>query len=485
MRWTKRKRRFCRIIAIARQPDGFRAVLMQNSPTGPQLLHCTTCPANTDWQTAYQQLTQALPAAEHPSAQPTQTVVAFDSADVVFYQINLPAVQGKDLESMIKLQAEALLPLPADQIQLAWHTQPPRDNQIALTIAAARTDRLHSFLELLRPVKPSRLILDAEALVEFATNFCPGSSIEGVLANIDRHRTQLCFAQAGRLLAAATLDAGLDDLSPAGRPAPPAAEQFVQDIRSALQLFGSADDKQLPIYILSNGSAALTQAADYLAQAGFNIHTVSPQRTGPITACAVSTETIFEYLVPIGLALKAFKADGEYLDLFADLYAHTRPDWPAHPSAAIKRASLLAAAALLVFALVSYALDKATLRFFEKHLRDTQDRPGINTVVAAQQLKAAVAAHRPDVLDLLTTISASRPGAVTLDTLTFRKGQPVNMTGQASSYDELYRFQEQLQKHKIIRDIRILNPTFDDKKGKVSFTLTLRYGYFSNPTAVK
>jgi len=65
-------------------------------------------------------------------------VVGFDSANVVFYDVQMPEVKPETFSSMVHMQAETRLPLPVDQMEVAFKRGELKDDQVSVTIAAAQ-----------------------------------------------------------------------------------------------------------------------------------------------------------------------------------------------------------------------------------------------------------------------------------------------------------------------------------------------------------
>ena len=97
-----------------------------------------------------------------------------------------------------------------------------------------------------------------------------------------------------------------------------------------------------------------------------------------------------------------------------------------------------------------------------------------------QNLIKIVAMERPNLLELIKQISESGDSGVKLESFHFKKGQLVNITGQVQSPDQLYKFQEALMSKSGVKDVKILNPSRDNKTKKLKFTMTFRYKNFTN-----
>jgi Tfp pilus assembly protein PilN len=96
-------------------------------------------------------------------------------------------------------------------------------------------------------------------------------------------------------------------------------------------------------------------------------------------------------------------------------------------------------------------------------------------------LLKTVARERPDVLDLLKVVNECGERGITLTGLNFKKGQPVSVTGQASSNDQLSRYEKNLQKTKGIEKVNY-TANKNVKSKKITFTMTFHYKNFSRKT---
>jgi hypothetical protein len=68
-----------------------------------------------------------------------------------------------------------------------------------------------------------------------------------------------------------------------------------------------------------------------------------------------------------------------------------------------------------------------------------------------------VARERPDMLALLKLINDCGERGVLLNSVTFKKDQKVTITGQVQSSEQLYKFQENLDKDKNVTEVKIPN----------------------------
>jgi len=399
----------------------------------------------------------------------------FDSAGVIFYRIGVPAVKKEELAAIVKLQAEARLPLPAEQMEVAWRAGEVRDGQVDVTIAAARRDRLRKFVEDVRGFEPARIMLDCEGIVKAWGEFFSGDEKAAVVVNIRSRNTQICLAEQGKLVNAVSLDMGMEDFSAGQGSAEQMeiAERFVQDMRSVLELFGYADTNEPPVFVLSDGGISIEEIASYLESAGFNVRVAVPQMERLRGGVELSVEDIYQYRVPIGLAAMVFEAPAEKLNVFAGLYRPKAEEEKRRWLRSPKVAGTITVVMLMLLVTVLYAVDAVN----DKHLTRLVAKVDVGQFTQRQKLLKSVALQRPDLLRLLTEMNSTEHEGIVLSSVHFKKGNPVTVKGQADAEEQVWKFQKSLNSKKGIKNALIENIT--PKDDKRDFSITFHYGRFT------
>jgi Tfp pilus assembly protein PilN len=139
---------------------------------------------------------------------------------------------------------------------------------------------------------------------------------------------------------------------------------------------------------------------------------------------------------------------------------------------------------LVLLVIVSYAVDIAGPNSIEKRLDESVSDVDMGLLVKRQQLIKTVARERPDLLDLLKVVNESGGRGITLTSLTFKKGQPVSISGEVSSNDQLSKYEKNLQNTKGIEKVNYTANT-NAKSKKITFTMTFDYKSFSRKTKSK
>ena len=479
------------VVAITQEENRLRAVrLVKQGETFEVLWLKSSEPGRVDWcRFAAECGLSAELTGQTREGGNTIVVAGFNSSGVVFHRIGLPAVREEDIAAMVRLQAEARLPLPAEQMEMAWRAGGVKDGRVIVTVAAAKREYLQKFVEDVRGFQPAKIVLDCEGIVRVWREFFSGkieSLRKGVIISIGSRNIQVCLAEDGRLSNTVSLDMGMEDFAvvQGAAKATETADRFAQDIRSALELFGCTEPADVPVFVLSDGGRKQTeenvQAAGVievivssLEETGFNVRAVLPEVKK--LRAKKEFEDIYEYRVPIGLALLAFDDDAKELNIFERLYRpiarYKKSRWFYSP----KVTGTITAMMLILLIIVFYAGDVAGLNGIEKQLKGAKG----DLLGQRQRLIKTVAQQRPDLLDLLSEINVADGKEMMLDSLHFKKGQPVRITGQANSAEDLYKFEKSLQDKKAIEDVKIQSAPEDSKSKKLKFSITFHYRNFT------
>ena len=312
------------VIAIAQQENKVQAVSLRKHNGAFEVLWAKSCDlTESTWQLFGEECGLSVQPTVKAQTDDNRIVMAgFGSEAVVFYRIEVPAVRDEEMAAMIELQAEARLPLPLDQMEMAWRAGPARNGQVPITIAVARKQPLQNFVENVRRFKPDKILLDCEPIAETWRNFFSTDEKfhpAEVVISIAAKNTQLCLVENGRLSNAASLDMGMDDFSVAGQPAEQtgAIERFVQDTTSVLESFGFSDFPELPIFILSDGGSVIKTIVSSLGSAGLTARAALPniRKISRQTSSRYPVD-IYEYRVPISLASMAIDKRTEQFNIF-------------------------------------------------------------------------------------------------------------------------------------------------------------------------
>ncbi len=469
--------------AESRTQGPYKAVMVKKASRGLQLAWKMTDKTVAGGLGAF--VSKVMPPA--PSAQDNGSapagVLGLDCANVAFYRIDVPAVSDQKLASIVRMQAESLLPLPADQMQIAWRADTAENDKRSCSIAAARSDQLRQVAGDAGE-RASRILLNAEAVVKAWTELFDCIVAGSVLINIRQNDTQVLLTADGLLGHAVTLDVGAEELS--GADATGDWELFVHDLRNALELFGSGGVEIAGIFVISEDVQAYEGIISYLKGAGIDAQpTVPASRTlryghqsdtpdeSGATALSrantpVAAKDICEYLEPIGLALMALDGDAGELNLFDGLLAKSGEDAKAKVALVLKYAVVITAILAVVYLAVGKVLDKAIVT----RLAGIE----VTNLIEQQNMKKLIASHRPDILGLITAITECGSSGMLLDSFDYKDGK-VTIASFTKSREQMYEFQKKLEAKKSIGigPVTIISPSFDEKKKRVNFKMQFEY----------
>ncbi|MHC4123144.1 MAG: hypothetical protein ACYSSI_06170, partial [Planctomycetota bacterium] len=448
------------------------AVCIQKTNEGFKILWKKNCDIDkSNWYTFAEEC--GLYVANKVSA-PTerQNIIAgFDTEGVAFYKFDIPTVRKDELASIVKLQAEARMPLPAERIEFCWKVGSKNETGINITIAAGRKEQLQEFAGKISLFKPGKILLDCEGLVAVWKEIFGGGDKQAVVVNMRQRNAQICLVEKGQLCNVASLDIGLKDLDTYELEPTEVIERFAFDLQSVLEMFGCSEGEEIKVFVLSDGSDLIEQVVSQLKTAGIEAHTVLPNIDRFADNTEVNVEDVYEYRAAIGLGIRAIDGEAEGLNLFENLYRpkdkEEKKDW-LHSS---KITCVAAVVMLVLTVLVSYWMDIISEGRINKLLMEKQS----SRLVERQKLIKEVALRRPDILGLLEEINSGDAKGIMLNGFKFKKGKPVIVYGEAPDAEKMYEFQKNLLNKKGITQVKIQNTEKSKKGGKLKFTMGFHY----------
>lgn len=478
------------VIAVAKDDARFKAVEVRKQDNAVEVLWAKSLPADGQAWTGLAAACGITPGRDGHDKTPrrhTAAVVGLDSTGVAFYRVTAPAVEQQEVASIVRMQAESLLPLPPDQIEVAWRTTPSTNGNVEITIAAARREYLHKFAGNVRDFRPSNIVLSCEGTVRAWQSLFSGREPRALLISISVENTQVCLVQDGLMMQAAVLGTGMADLVASGdhadqAPSAEHVERFAQDLKAALTSFGWNESTSWPILVLSDGGPALDQIVETLNAAGLPAKASVPEARNLKLPAGLKTEDIYDYRTPLGLSLIALEKPGGTLNLFERIAEQEEQEKATTAWRSVFLGGAVAAVALLVLLVTAYFTDVA----LAQRWKELVARPDFEAARQHQTLLRTVARYRPDVLQLLADINGGPNDGVVLDSLHFKKGQTVTVTGQAANVDQVWKFEGNLRglRSKGIDNVTIANQAADSKTKKIRFTITFNYKTFAKKDAV-
>lgn len=405
--------------------------------------------------------TRARSAGGIDPAAPVAGALVLNGSSLATFRLDVPDVKERQLASIIRMQVEAKLPIEADQIRLAWRSDGSAEKGRACTVIAGRGSRYDAPMLAARQAGLTTAVPDWEAAAR-AWGLDATMTGRKVVLHLRATSTAAMLIQGGRLLDAVNLDAGMEDFGRAAETSEK-IQLYIHDLWNTLARFGAA---QLPEVLLAAREHGETIAA-LLKESGIESKATWPNL--PISAGADPDDDPRDYIEAIGGAALALDPAGERLDLMA---AHPDLQPVRKPLVTMATGVALAAVilAVVIFLVAARKLDEAA------YAKLQDDR--IAQLVQVQNLRKQVAEQRPDMLDLLTKINESLQSGMLLESFNFQKGKPITISSFASSYEQAYKFQAELGTKAGISEVKMLDPTFDDRRSRVNFKMTLAYYHF-------
>ncbi len=474
------------VIAAAKEDARFKAVEVRKQDGRVEVVWTKSLPVeNQTWSGFAAECGLAANTDRHDKAtkKHSPAVIGLDSTGVAFYRISAPVVDGHETESIVKMQAESLLPLPPDQIEVAWRTSPSNNGNMDITIAAVRKEHLLKFAGNIRDFRPRSVLLSCEGTVKAWQSLFSEQERQALLVNIGTENTQVCLVQNGLVTRAGVLDMGMTGLSQSGAGAASHApagimDRFSHDLRSLLASFGWDPANPWPVFVLSDGGEAMQRVVEALNAAGVPARASVPSLRSLKSPADFGAKEAYEYRTPLGLALIALEKSPS-LSLFDRVLEEQEQQKAASAWRSVALAGAAAAVMLIALLVTAYATDLASARRWDGLVR----QPEFQAALQQQALLRTVAKHRPDILELLIEINAGQNDGIVLDSMLFKKGQMVTLAGQAGNMEQMWKFQANLREQKGIKDAEILNASQDTKTKKIKFTITFHYKEFTKKDA--
>ncbi len=473
------------VLAAAKDGPEFKAVELRSAEGVVEVVWTRSLPAESRTWTDFATECGLAPSTDGRDKAPrrhTTSVIGLDPTAVAFYQIQAPAVGAEETASIVRMQAESLLPLPPEQIEVAWRTIPSTNGKVNITLAAARKEYLQKFAGSVRGFRPNRILLSCEGMVRAWRSFFADVERQALLVSIGTENTQVCLVEDGLVTHAAVLGTGTIDLARPDEPDETAeiAGRFAQDLRVVLGSFGWDEVSNWPVLVLSDGGAVLEHIVQSLNAAGLPARVTTPRARDLRLPPGFEMKDVYEYRVPLGLALAALDAPATALDLFTHIQELPDPQKAKANWYSLVLAGAVAAAMLIALVVTWRTVDMALARRLNQQVTD----PNFEAARQHQALIRTVARYRADLLQLLADLNAAPSDGIMLDTFHFKKGQTVTVTGQAGNAEQMYKFQTGLLKQKGVSNVEISNSATDPKTKKIKFTMTFQYKNFTKKDAV-
>jgi hypothetical protein len=471
------------VIAVAKDDARFKAVEVCQRDGQVEVLWSRSLPAaERTWSdfAAECGFTRGAGGPDKASKRHGTSVVGLEPTGVVFYRVSVPPVGPDEMAAIVRMQAESLLPLPAQQIEVAWRTSPTTNGKTDVTLAVARKDYLQRFAGSVQDFQPGRILLSCEGTARVWRSLFAGGVRQALVVSIGEEHTHVSLVVDGLVTQAAVLDTGMAALASAREraEAEEVAGRFAQDLQVVLGSFGWDAARGWPVVVLSDGSPSIERIVASLQAAGLPAEAAVPVAQELKAPAGFGPAEIYDYRVPLGLALTALDGPAGALDLFAHVGADEQQQANAGRRSVVL-AGALAVVMLIALMLTWYSVDLALARRLKAQVAD----PNFTAARQHQVLLTTVARHRPDVLQLFLDVNAGQNDGVVLDSIHFKKGQVVTISGQVDKEEQMWKYEENLRQQKGIAGVLFTSTPADPKTHKIKFTVTFQYRNFSKKGA--
>ena len=403
-----------------------------------------------------------------PSSAKLAVNVGLNSSQVGFYDFPLPPVSAEQLPLIVRSQAEGCLPLPLGQMQYAWRMD-RRDTNKHCVLAAVRKD----VLDRLKTALPGRefdtVIPDIQALVDCWNTCYESTMAPSILLAVSDHEAAVILTEGHSIRHVVRVD--ID-------PEPSAAVLWMGDILQAIRLEQTLSAEAAVFLLAVPNSDVSAIIYNQLGQEGRSVSLCRPDQQKLRQLGIENNTLLLEY--PKETALALLEPEGSTCD-FDFTCSQSVGKEQKQTSWAGRWLSVLLSllVAVLVLAGGMYWKDQMELKQLETLLSETQGENAVAALLARQEYRKQIARVRPDLIELLTVLQKAQPEDVFLDSLLFDLHKPVEIKGQAPSYEKAYEFHKNLTGSIGIGQVRLIEPTLDEKSKKVSFTIRFSYRHFS------
>ena len=254
------------VIAAAREDAQFKAIEVRRHDSRVEVVWTRSLPVEKQTWGGFAAecgLSSGAGRQDRASRRHSPSVVGLDSTGVAFYRVSAPRVDEHETAAIVRMQAESLLPLPPDQIEVAWRTSPANNGNMDITIAAVRKEHLRKFAGSVQDFRPRHIFLSCEGTAKAWQGLFDGREQEAFLVSIGEENTQVCLVQDGLVTRAGVLDVGMAGLASSGHDggsilSPDVMDRFAQDLQILLSSFGWDESGSRPLFVLSDGGRSIS-----------------------------------------------------------------------------------------------------------------------------------------------------------------------------------------------------------------------------------
>ncbi|MBN2511744.1 MAG: PilN domain-containing protein [Sedimentisphaerales bacterium] len=457
-------KRYSKAISVLKSADnaGWILTLIEKTSAGLQLGGYVTVSDAAKLSSEIEKLSGSK---FNPDEDTTLVCVGADTTQTVFFAFKAPLVEGAKLTAIIHAQAETLLPMALSQAAFTWRMVKQGSDTQDGCLAVVRKNYYQELYNLI-PGRVESILPDAAGLVKGWASVFESTTEKCALIQIRKHSCILAVSEAEKLVRAAAVD--VEDLS--------LTTVVAHDLTTVLATMELP--KSTPVYVTGEEEFAAGLCRE-LAQEG------RPVQRWKLSDNKISALGIRDKLTEIrnrpetiGLAVAALDEQGPAYDFIR------LPRTEEIENAVVDKKGLirsLAVAAVFVVLLLGgiYWTSARQLESIEQALAAEYHGTTGQAILARQQMRDRISKARPDMLEMLSTIGSCMDKDMLLDSISFKKGQPVRIAAKARSFEQVNAFHKKLQEQTCFKDVKLISPTLDERRSRVQFTITLAYRNFN------
>ncbi len=455
---------YTKAIGILKASDnaGWILSLVEKTATGLQMSGYVTV---SDAAKVASEIAKLSGGKSNPEEDTMLVCVGADTTQTVFFPFKTPQVEGARLTAIIHGQAETLLPMALSQAAFTWRMVKQDGATQDGYLAVVRKNYYQELCNVV-PGRVESILPDAAGLVRGWAGVFESTPEKCALIQIRKHSCILAVSEAEKLVRAAAVD--VEDLS--------LTTVVAHDLTTVLDTMELP--KSTPVYITGEEEIAAALCRE-LAHGG------RPVQRWRLSDAKISALGIRDKLTEIrnrpetiGLAIAALDEQGLAYDFIRLPRTEELEDAVLDKKGLVR--SLIAAAIFLVLLLGGiYWTSARQLESIEQALAADYHGTTGQAILARQQMRDQISRARPDMLEMLSTIGSCMDRDMLLDSISFKKGQPVRIAAKARSFEQVNAFHKKLQDQACFKDVKLISPTLDERRSQVQFTITLAYRNFN------
>jgi len=401
-----------------------------------------------------------------------EVVVGLAGGDVAYYGLELPGARPEQMGEMVRLQAEALVPLPVEALQLAWRGGRGVNGKMQVTLAAARRERVRTLLEEAGAWKPTVAAPASEGLVWGGRELFGWGAQSGALLYVGGQGSELCVVRGGELVDAVRLEVGEEALWEGQQLVTAQAQRLSQDLRAAMAGEQVAAGQ---VWLASPGDERFAGLVSFLREHGWSATVAEPAMERLTSAGGLSRRWAYERAGQLGLALGALAGPESLLNLAAELRGAEEEVAPRWALPSLQASGVVLGVMVALFAVAGYVTDRAELARAEATWAAVQTDTERTRELREQALRQAVARRRVDPLEVIALANGLGPKGFLLDGVEIDGKGQVTIRGQLGNEKEFFEYQEALQGQAGASKVRGKMEGEDKKTKKQKFSVTLAY----------